>query len=64
MCIRDRYYKDIYCELEPIGPRTNIAPGQSASFTEDWWLVPHKFPEDPSKLDPKAVATVVAAKAQ
>jgi len=58
------YYKDIYCELEPIGPRTNIAPGQSASFTEEWWLVPHKFPEDPSKLDPKAVATVVAAKAQ
>ncbi len=45
------YYKDELCELEPIGPRSNIAPGEAAPFTEDWWLLPHKYPQDPSALD-------------
>lgn len=45
------YYKDELCELEPIGPKNNLAPGQSASFTEDWWILPHKYPPDPSALD-------------
>ena len=31
-------------ELEPIGPRERLKPGSSASFTEDWWLVPFPFP--------------------
>ena len=38
------YYKDIMCELEPIGPAETLAPGESASFTEDWWLTPYPFP--------------------
>ncbi len=31
-------------ELEPIGPRERLEPGKSASFTEEWWLVPMQFP--------------------
>ena len=31
-------------ELEPIGPRQRIAPGESASFTEEWWLEELPFP--------------------
>ncbi|MBM4035713.1 MAG: hypothetical protein FJ291_28570 [Planctomycetes bacterium] len=45
------YYKDELCELEPIGPKNNIAPGQSASFTEEWWILPHKYPSSPAELD-------------
>lgn len=49
------YFKDELCELEPIGPRTAIEPGKTASFTEDWWIVPQKFPADPAKVDVEAV---------
>lgn len=31
-------------ELEPIGPAENLDPGQTASFTEQWWLLDHPFP--------------------
>ncbi len=31
-------------ELEPIGPRERLEPGQSAGFTEEWWLAPMPFP--------------------
>ncbi|MFW6163881.1 MAG: hypothetical protein ACODAJ_14010, partial [Planctomycetota bacterium] len=58
------YYKDELCELEPIGPKTNIAPGETASFTEDWWLLPRAFPEDPAEVDPDKVAAQVAAEAK
>ena len=44
------YYEDQMTELEPIGPREQIAPGQSASFTEDWWLFPYEHPEG-GKID-------------
>lgn len=47
-------------ELEPIGPRERLKPGESASFTEDWWLLPHPFPKKGGQLDLKAVAEVVA----
>jgi hypothetical protein len=39
------------CELEPHGPRNNIAPGGSASFTEDWFLLPYSFPAAGAQLD-------------
>jgi len=58
------YYKDEWCELEPIGPRNDIPPGGSASFTEDWWLFPHAFPTDPTTLDPKKVKAIVEQKAR
>ncbi|MCC7265210.1 MAG: hypothetical protein IT369_22110 [Candidatus Latescibacteria bacterium] len=50
------------CELEPIGPRERLAPGQSASFSEDWWLLPYAFPGD--RVDAKAVAQLVGQQAR
>jgi hypothetical protein len=47
-------------ELEPIGPRERLKPGESASFTEDWWLLPHPFPKPGQQIDLKALADQVA----
>ena len=47
-------------ELEPIGPRERLKPGESASFTEDWWLLSHPFPKAGRKLDLKGLAGQVA----
>jgi hypothetical protein len=47
-------------ELEPIGPRERLKPGESASFTEDWWLLQHPFPKAGERLDLKALAEQVA----
>jgi hypothetical protein len=38
-------------ELEPIGPRKRLAPGESASFTEEWWLAPYAFPTEGEAVD-------------
>ena len=38
------YFKNEMCELEPIGPREILAPSSSASYTEEWELVPFRFP--------------------
>lgn len=46
-------------ELEPIGPAEELAPGQAGSFTETWWLHPHKFPADAKQVSPSAVAEKV-----
>jgi len=42
-------------ELEPIGPREKLKPGESASFTETWFLVPQEFPAKGTQVDLKAV---------
>jgi hypothetical protein len=55
------YYKDSMCELEPIGPRTNLAPNQSVAFAEQWWLLPQKFPEHGKDLDLQQVSQKVDA---
>jgi hypothetical protein len=47
------------CELEPIGPRERLAPGESASFTETWWLLPHKFPQDGMPVDLRSITSQV-----
>ena len=47
-------------ELEPIGPRERLKPGESASFTEDWWLMSHPFPKKGHQLDLKALGDQVA----
>ncbi len=47
-------------EIEPIGPRERLRPGESASFTEDWWLVPHPFPAAGQRIDLPALAEQVA----
>lgn len=57
------YYKDLQCELEPIGPKEFIKPGGSSSFTEDWWLFPYTYPVD-KKVDLKAVTELVETKAK
>jgi hypothetical protein len=53
------YYHARFCELEPIGPVEELAPGQSASFTEEWWLHEFPFPAD-RKPDLAAVRAKVA----
>jgi hypothetical protein len=45
------YYKNAMCELEPIGPREILAPGASASFTEEWSLEPCRYPEAGAPVD-------------
>ncbi|MEQ9406997.1 MAG: hypothetical protein RIK87_04695 [Fuerstiella sp.] len=40
-------------ELEPIGPRERLKPGESASFTEDWWLAEAPFPGTDKNVDPQ-----------
>jgi hypothetical protein len=40
-------------ELEPIGPRERLKPGESASFTEDWWVLKHPFPKKGQQIDLK-----------
>ena len=47
-------------ELEPIGPRERLAPGQSASFTEEWLILQHPFPMDGEKLDLAPIKKKVA----
>ena len=47
-------------ELEPIGPRERLKPGELASFTEDWWLLSHPFPKKGEQLDLKALGAQVA----
>jgi hypothetical protein len=37
-------------ELEPIGPAENLVPGERAGFSEEWWLLPHEFPQAPASL--------------
>lgn len=58
------YYQDLMCELEPIGPRENLAPGQSASFTEEWWLLSCAFPRQRDAIDLKAVTRLVEEQAR
>ena len=49
------------CELEPIGPRERLRPGQSASFTETWLLLEAKFPAPGQPIDLDRLAARVAA---
>jgi hypothetical protein len=50
-------------ELEPIGPRERLKPGESAAFTEEWWLLPHPFPKPGQRIDLKALAAQVEKQA-
>jgi len=38
------YNKKGVCEIEPIGPWEWIRPGESISFTENWYLMDFKYP--------------------
>jgi hypothetical protein len=45
------YYKNEMCEIEPIGPRENLAPGAAASFAETWELAPWHYPPAGQTVD-------------
>ena len=47
------------CELEPFGPKEILDPGEAASFTEDWWLLPYDFPHDGGDVDLAKVQQIV-----
>lgn len=49
------------CELEPIGPRERLRPGEAASFTETWWLLPMDFPQADEPVDLRQLKQRVAA---
>ena len=49
------YFKNEMCELEPIGPREILAPKASSSYTEEWSLIPHRFPPAGETVDLKAI---------
>ena len=53
------YPEDRRVELEPIGPRERLQPGKSAAFTEEWFLLPYKFPADGQDVDLKTVEKLV-----
>jgi CubicO group peptidase (beta-lactamase class C family) len=38
-------------ELEPIGPRERLEPGQAASFTEEWHVQSYPFPKNGEQID-------------
>ena len=42
-------------ELEPIGPRERLAPGKSASFVEEWWLLDSTYPRVGETVDLQAL---------
>jgi len=46
-------------ELEPIGPRERLQPGESASFVEDWCLLPFPFPKEGQQADLQALRLLV-----
>ena len=58
------YYRDIMCELEPIGPKEIIEPGGSESFTETWWLLPYAFPDEAGDVDTERISDIVQKRAQ
>jgi len=53
------YFRNEMCELEPIGPREILAPGASASYTEEWELLPYDFPKQGEDLDLRQVRAAV-----
>ena len=42
-------------ELEPMGPKEVLNPGERGFFWEEWSLLEYPFPEDPKTLQPSAV---------
>jgi hypothetical protein len=48
-------------ELEPIGPRERLAPGETASFTEEWFLLDMPSPQAGEQIDLARVRKQVEA---
>lgn len=49
------------CELEPIGPREKLRPGEASAFKETWWLLPHQYPESDKRADIPGITAQVSA---
>ncbi len=58
------YFQQRMCELEPIGPKERLEPGEAAAYTEDWWLLPYDFPESRDDTDVVGVADLVGRQAR
>ena len=52
------FYKELMCEIEPIGPMETIAPGKEVSFTEYWYLFNYSYPAD-KKADLKGIQNTI-----
>lgn len=46
-------------ELEPIGPAERLGPGESAQFTEDWWVLPYAFPGINHPVDTTQIRSLI-----
>lgn len=55
------YYKNEMCEIEPIGPKELLEPGDEFSFTEEWWLLPWNFEHLKNKKNPDDVIDIIKA---
>ncbi len=53
------YPTDRRVELEPIGPRQRLEPGERASFTETWELMSYVFPSNVETMNPREVSNAV-----
>jgi hypothetical protein len=49
-------------ELEPIGPRERLRPGESASFTETWLLTAFPYPREGESVDVERIRAFATAK--
>jgi hypothetical protein len=38
------YFKEQFCEIEPLGPTEILKPGEEVSFTERWFLFDYTYP--------------------
>jgi hypothetical protein len=38
------YFKEQFCEVEPLGPMETLKPGEEVSFTERWFLLDYPYP--------------------
>ena len=47
------YREDRRVELEPIGPRERLQPGEVSKFTAEWYLLPYEFSPDGRDVDLK-----------
>lgn len=52
------YFKEEYCEIEPIGPMESIAPGKEVSFTEKWLLSDYNYPLN-KKAELKDILSII-----
>jgi len=57
------YPEDDMCEIEPIGPMERLLPGESAKFTEEWWILPYPFLKPGSTLNLNEIFALVEREA-